>query len=167
MQNYFSVKCYTEWTNSCSGNAEKNDVKYSRKFEHAAPINTWTNFANRMYDSAELWTGKLSPRLESNYSGNKCSNDLTIMQEKLIPWQCEIKLQDICACLYVPFFTSRNSHVSPVWLSDVLWDSGLLDLQKTVKIQGFAQEIALSWVFDTDGGTSSPQKVFWRCCRVQ
>lgn len=71
MQNYFSVKCYTEWTNSCSGNAEKNDVKYSRKFERAAPINTWTNFANRMYDSAELWTGKLIKVLNPTWPG-KC-----------------------------------------------------------------------------------------------
>lgn len=144
MQNYFSIKCYTEWTNSCSGNAEKNDVKYSRKFEHAVPINTWTNSANRMYDSAELRTGKLSPRLESNYSGNKCSNDLTITEEELIPWQCEIKLQDICACLYVPFFASQNSHVFPVWLSGVLcWILGYRTLRREAKCRSLHKRLHL------------------------
>lgn len=146
MQNYFLVKCYTEWTNSCSGNAEKNDVKYSRKFEHAAPINTWTNFANRMFDSAEPWTGRLSPRLESNYSGNKCSKDLTIKREELIPWHPSSFMKSSCTTSMPAFM----SHFLPVTIPTfllIVWcallNSGLWDLQQTVKIQEFAQEAAL------------------------
>lgn len=153
MQNYFSVKCYTEWTNSCSGNAEKNDVKYSRKFEHTAPINTWTNFANRMYDCVELWTGKLSPRLESSYPGNKCNKDLTITQQELSPWQCEIKLQDICACLYGPFFVRIPMFLlfHCLMCFAELWaiTRPSEDSQNTEVCTR-----ACTWVFDTVGGRS-------------
>lgn len=90
MQNCFSVKCYTEWTNSCSGNAGKNDLKYSRTFEHAVPINTLTNTAKSMF-STELWTGKLSPGWRAAIPAIKCSNDLTITWENFTPWRHEIK----------------------------------------------------------------------------